>query len=193
MRARLALAISGTRVQLREVKLSAKPPEMLEVSPKGTVPVLVLPDGSVIDESLNVMHWALAQNDPEHWLKRTDDALIARNDGPFKHDLDRYKYPERHGSDSLAHRESGLTFLRTLDELLAVHGQLCGPMRGLADMALMPFVRQFAAVDPAWFESQPLPHVQRWLTGHCESALFGAVMPNFAPWRDGDSPVPFPA
>ncbi len=191
MRARLALAISGTQVELREVKLSAKPSEMLEASPKGTVPVFVLPDGRVIDESLDVMHWALALNDPEHWLKRTDEALIARNDGPFKHDLDRYKYPDRHGSDSLAHRQSGLTFLHTLDERLAAHGQLCGPVRGLADMAVMPFVRQFAAVDPAWFAAQPLPHLQRWLAGHCESALFGAIMTKFAPWRDGDLPVHF--
>ncbi len=191
MRARLALAISRTQVELREVKLAAKPPEMLKASPKGTVPVLVLPDGTVIDESLDVMHWALSLNDPEHWLKRTDTALITRNDGAFKHDLDRYKYPERHSSDSLAHRQSGLAFLHTLDERLAAHGQLCGPLRGLADMAILPFVRQFAAVDPAWFEAQPLPHLHHWLAGHCESALFSAVMPKFAPWRDGDLPVHF--
>lgn len=189
MRARLALAVSGTVCELREVKLSAKPPEMLAVSPKGTVPVLVLLDGMVIDQSLDVMRWALAQSDPEGWLTRDDPALIERNDGAFKHDLDRYKYPERHGSDALMHRESGLAFLRDLDARLAVHGQLCGAQRGLADMAVMPFVRQFASVDAAWFAQADLPHVQRWLAEHVESALFGAVMEKFAPWAEGDAVV----
>lgn len=191
MRARLALAISKTQCELREVKLSAKPAAMLAASPKGTVPVLVLPDGTVIDQSLDVMRWALAQSDPEGWLTRHDPALIERNDGAFKHDLDRYKYPERHGSDAVAHRTSGLAFLRDLEARLAEHGQLCGPERGLADMAVMPFVRQFASVDAAWFESAGLLHVQRWLAGHGESALFGAVMEKFAPWREGEAAVQF--
>ncbi|TXI07205.1 MAG: glutathione S-transferase [Novosphingobium sp.] len=193
MRARLAIAVSGVAVELREIKLSAKPPAMLEASPKGTVPVVVLPDGGVIEQSLEVMHWALAQADPESWLERDDAALINRNDGPFKHDLDRYKYPERHGSDALVHRESGLVFLTELDARLALHGQLCGSERGLADMAVMPFVRQFAATDPDWFDGQPLPHLQRWLAGHLESALFASVMGKFAPWREGDPAVVFPA
>lgn len=193
MRARLAIAVSGVAVELREVKLSAKPPAMLEASPKGTVPVLVLPDGAVIDQSLEVMRWALAQNDLENWLEHDDPALIERNDGPFKHDLDRYKYPERHGSDALAHRESGLAFLADLDLRLATQAQLCGEVRGLADLAVMPFVRQFAAVDPAWFDGLPLPHVQRWLAGHLGSELFGSVMGKFAPWREGDLRVVFPA
>lgn len=192
MRARLAIAISGVSVELREIKLSAKPPAMIEASPKGTVPVVVLPDGRVIEQSLDVMHWALGQNDPEGWLERDDARLIARNDGPFKHDLDRYKYPERHDSDATAHRESGLAFLADLDSRLAEHGQLCGKERGLADMAVMPFVRQFAATDPVWFESQPLPHLQCWLSAHLESALFASVMGKFPPWREGDLPVVFP-
>ncbi|MBA4355328.1 MAG: glutathione S-transferase [Novosphingobium sp.] len=191
MRARLALAVSGTVCELREVKLAAKPAAMLAASPKGTVPVLVLPDGTVIDQSLDVMRWALGQCDPEGWLRGDDPALIARNDGAFKHDLDRYKYPERHGSDALAHRESGLAFLRDLDARLAVHGQLCGAERGLADMAIMPFVRQFASVDAAWFAEVGLPHVQRWLVEHVDSALFGAVMGKFAPWHEGDAVVRF--
>ncbi|MDT0509406.1 glutathione S-transferase [Novosphingobium sp. MMS21-SN21R] len=189
MRARLALAVSGTVCELREVKLSAKPAAMLAASPKGTVPVLVLPDGTVIDQSLDVMRWALAQSDPEGWLSRDDPALIERNDGAFKHDLDRYKYPERHGSDALAHRTSGIAFLRDLDARLAVHGQLNGEERGLADMAIMPFVRQFASVDAVWFAGLDLPHVQRWLGGHVESALFAAVMGKFPPWAEGDAVV----
>jgi glutathione S-transferase len=193
MRARLALAISGTVCELREVKLAAKPEAMLAASPKGTVPVMVLPDGTVIEQSLEVMHWALAHGDPEGWLGRDDPALIARNDGVFKHDLDRYKYPERHGSDALAHRESGVVFLGDLEARLAEHGQLCGAQRGLADMAVMPFVRQFASVDAAWFAGLDLSHVQRWLADHVGSALFDAAMGKFAPWHEGTLPVHFPA
>lgn len=192
MRARLALAVSGTRCELREVKLSAKPEAMLAVSPKGTVPVLVLPDGEVIDESLDIMRRALAMRDPEGWLARDDAALITANDGPFKHNLDRYKYPERHAADALAHREQGLAFLHELDARLAGAGQLCGPTRGLADAAIMPFVRQFAAVDREWFDAQPLPHLKPWLAGHLASGLFGAIMMRLTPWSPGDPPVAFP-
>lgn len=176
MRARLALAVSAVRCDLREVLLSDKPPAMLAASPKGTVPVLVLPDGRVIDESLDIMRWALAIHDPEQWLARDDAALIATNDGAFKHDLDRYKYPERHGADPLAHRQSGLAFLHEIDGRLAVAGQLCGAMRGLVDAAILPFVRQFAAVDREWFASQSLPHLKRWLEQHLASNLFNTIM-----------------
>lgn len=193
MRARLALAVSGVRCELREVVLRAKPPEMLAASPKGTVPVLVLADGAVIDESLDIMRWALARHDPERWLARGDAALIATNDGAFKRDLDRYKYPHRHGSDALAHRESGLAFLRELDARLAIDGQLCGAARGLADAAIMPFVRQFAATGPEWFAAQALPHLRAWLEGHLASDLFKAAMLRVPPWSAGDPPVFYPA
>lgn len=192
MRARLALAISRKRCELREVKLSAKPEAMLAASPKGTVPVLVLPDGCVIDESLDIMRWALGSSDPEGWLLRDDAALIARNDGPFKHNLDRYKYPERHGSDPTAHRTSGAAFLLELDQRLADAGQLGGRERGLADAAIMPFVRQFAAVDSEWFAAQPLPHLQAWLARHVASPLFETVMIRLKPWSGDDEPVIFP-
>jgi glutathione S-transferase len=185
MRARLALLVSGTACELREVKLSAKPAEMLEASPKGTVPVLVLPDGTVIDQSLDIMRWALERNDPEDWLARDDAALIAANDGSFKHDLDRYKYPERHGSDAVAHRESGLAFLRELDARLGESHQLCGATRGITDAAIMPFVRQFAATDPDWFAEQCLPRLQGWLTDHLASPLFRAIMFRTPLWQHG--------
>jgi glutathione S-transferase len=191
MRARLVLLVSGTVCELREVKLSAKPPEMLEVSPKGTVPVLVLQDGQVIDESIDIMRWALGQNDPEGWLDRDDAALIAANDRRFKHHLDRYKYPQRHGSDSAEHREAGCALLMQLDARLAGRGHLCGTERGLADMALFPFVRQFAEVDREWFDCLPLPHLQSWLAGHCASALFAAAMVRLKPWQAGDQPISF--
>ena len=185
MRARLALAVSGTRCELREVTLRAKPAAMLAASPKGTVPVLVLPDGTVLDQSIDIMRWALAQRDPETWLARGDPALIATNDSAFKHALDRYKYPERYDVDALAHRDLGSAFLRHLDDRLAGGGQLCGTTRGLADAAVMPFVRQFAAVDRAWFDAQPLAHLHAWLSGHLASQLFDAIMIRVPPWAPG--------
>ena len=175
MRARLALAVSGTWVELREVRLSAKPAEMLTASPKGTVPVLVLPGGAVIDESLAIMRWALAIADPEDWLERADGALIAANDGPFKAALDRYKYPQRYDVDPLPHRALSLYFLREIDWLIAAGGRI-GERRGLTDAAIVPFVRQFAAVEPNWFDAQPLPRLRPWLADYLGSDLFGSIM-----------------
>jgi glutathione S-transferase len=191
MRARLALAVSGMACALREVKLAAKPAAMLEASPKGTVPVLVLPDGMVIDESLDIMRWALRQNDPETWLVRDAPDLIAMNDGPFKQQLDRYKYPERYGVDGAAHREQGLAILQSLEVRLAGTAQLCGEKPGLADAAIMPFVRQFAAVDRQWFNDQPLPRLKLWLQGHVLCDLFALVMERHAPWAPNDKPIYF--
>ena len=189
MRARLAIAVSSTPCVLREVKLSARPAAMLAASPKGTVPVLVLPDGMVIYESPDIMRWALAKRDPECWLEGDDPALITRNDGPFKHDLDRYKYPERYGADPLKHRAMGMEFLRELDGRLDRTSQLCGPVRSMADAAIMPFVRQFAAVDQPWFNDQPLPRLKVWLAAHRSSELFNMIMLRVAPWSPGDRPV----
>lgn len=191
MRARLALAASATRCELREVKLSAKPLAMLTASPKGTVPVLVLPGGEVIDESIDIMRWALARRDPEGWLERDDAALIAWNDGPFKFDLDRYKYPDRHDSDALAHRESALGFLQELEHRLSATRHLCGESRGFADAAIAPFVRQFAAVDQDWFDNAGLAHLRLWLARYLSSDLFNAIMARLHPWIEGDPPIAF--
>jgi glutathione S-transferase len=199
MRARMAVWVAGIPVELREVKLADKPPEMLEASPKGTVPVLVLPDGKVIDESIAVMRGALARNDPEGWLTGDDADLIARNDGPFKRHLDRYKYPTRYPDEARGdeatfrydHRSGGLAFLTDLDTRLGGRKHLCGGTRTLADIALFPFVRQFANTDRDWFDEQGLPHVQEWLERHLASELFRAIMAKFAPWKAGDEPVLF--
>ena len=191
MRARLALLVSGTVCELREIKLSNKPAQMLAASPKGTVPVLVMADGEVVEESLGIMHWALGRNDPDGWLGRADEDLIERNDGPFKHDLDRYKYPNRHGSDPAHHRAAGLVFLQVLEQLLLSQGQLSGTHIGLTDAAIFPFVRQFAATDREWFAAQSLPAVQKWLDNHLASALFAACMVKHKPWQDGDAVVMF--
>ena len=185
MRARLALAVSGTGVELREVKLAAKPAEMLAVSSKGTVPVLFLPDGQVIDESLEIMRWALAGNDPEGWLERDDAELIAANDGPFKEHLDRYKYPQCYAVDPLPYRGRGMMFLREIDGLVA-GGDRVGGSRGFTDAAIIPFVRQFAAVDPRWFDAQALPHLRAWLDDYLGSDLFASIM------RREPAPAPTP-
>ena len=192
MRARMALWVAGVTVELREVKLAAKPPELLAASPKGTVPVLVLGDGTVIDESLDIMRWALAQHDPEGWLADEDATLIATNDGPFKHHLDRAKYPGRYDEDGITdHRAEALALLAPLEERLGDAPFLTGETRKLTDIALLPFIRQFGAVDPEWFAAQPLPHLQGWLAGLLASDLFGAVMGKYTPWQEGDPPTLF--
>lgn len=198
MRARLALAVSGEPHELREVVLKNKPAEMLAASPKGTVPVLVLPGGEVIDESLDVMLWALRRNDPEGWLASPkgslDDmlALVASNDGAFKRSLDRYKYPNRYPEESAGdnaafaheHRAACASWLGQLEALLA-GGWLFGAHASLADMALLPFVRQFAHTDAAWFAAQPWLQLQAWLARFEASALYEGVMGKQAPWQAG--------
>lgn len=188
IRARLALAVSETAVEHREVKLRDKPAEMLAVSPKGTVPVLVLSDGAVIDESLDVMRWALARNDPERWLAGDDVELIATNDGAFKHHLDRYKYPERYAAGGVDHRAAALAILQGLEVRLGNHAYLSGARFGLTDAAILPFVRQFSAVDPGWFAAQDLARVQAWLGEFLASALFARVMAVREVWRAKDVP-----
>ena len=192
MRARLAVAVSGTQCVLREVRLASKPAALLAASAKATVPVLQVHDGGVIDESIDIMRWTLARRDPERWLDRDDADLIARNDGRFKHDLDRYKYPDRHVSDAVAHRRRGLEFLSDLEARLSVSRHLCGETRGIADAAIMPFVRQFAGVEPDWFAAQGIPRVRAWLGGHLASPLFASVMTKFTPWSPGDPVIMFP-
>lgn len=191
MRARMALWVAGIATQLREVKLAAKPPELIAASPKATVPVLVTQGGKVIEQSLEIMRWALAQHDPESWLAGDDAALIAANDGPFKHHLDRAKYPDRYEADGVDHRAAALALLAPLEQRLESAPYLCGSARTLTDIALFPFIRQFAHSDRDWFARQKLPRLQDWLEGHLASGLFAAIMPKFAPWKAGDPPVRF--
>lgn len=189
MRARMALIVSGQQVELREVLLRDKPASMLALSPKGTVPVLALPCGEVIDESLDIMRWALSLHDPERWLEGDDAALIAANDGPFKQHLDRYKYADRHGSDPLEHRAAGLAWLGELETRLANSAFLSGARRSLTDIAAFPFVRQFAATDREWFDAQPLPRVQAWLYRLIGSELFCRAMVRHPTWQPGDAAI----
>ncbi len=191
MRARMALAASGLAVRVREIILRDKPAEMLASSPKGTVPVLVLTDGRVIDESLDVMRWALSQNDPDGWLTADADEtahLIRQNDGPFKHALDRYKYPERHKANAEEHRAAGMDILSGLAQRLTeTGGQLMGPAPTLADIAIFPFVRQFAAADATFWEASAPASLQAWLNGHTASERFAAVMAKFPRWQPGNA------
>jgi glutathione S-transferase len=195
MRARMGLWIAGIEVELREVKLANKPPELAEASAKATVPVLVLYDGEVIDESIAVARWALSQSDPENWLSGDDLELIAQADGPFKHHLDRYKYPNRYegepGFGRVDHQAEGLKILQEWDARLAKHGQMCGPKRTFADIALFPFIRQFANHNRAWFDAQDLPNLHPWLEAHIVSDLFASIMPKFTPWKNTDEPITF--
>ncbi len=189
MRARMALLIGATPIEVREVALRSKPAAMIEASPKGTVPVLVRSDGRVLDESLDIMRWALGRHDPEDWLAGDDEPLIRTFDDRFKHHLDRYKYADRHQADPAAHRSAALTLLRQLEQRLILRGNLCRKERSLADIAILPFVRQFAAVDPAWFDAQDLPRLRDWLTRHIASPLFERIMARADPWQPGDPPV----
>lgn len=192
MRARLALIASRTVCEIREVKLSAKPAELIAASPKATVPVLVLPDGNVIDESIEIMRWALRGGDPEDWLAHEDVALIEANDGPFKHHLDRYKYPDRHASDPIEHRVACLAMLEDLEARMASTSNLCGNAMSITDAAILPFIRQFAATDRIWFDAQPLPKVHEWLRRHIASPLFDQAMVRLEPWHPADAPIRFP-
>ena len=200
MRARLALKYAGVRVVLREVALRNKPAEMLAVSPKGTVPVLVLPGGKVIDESLDIMRWALTQSDPQGWLTQeaaTGDALIAVNDGPFKRLLNCYKYAERHPEKSSEswRDEAVHLHIAPLDARLCDTRYLLGDTPALADAATMPFVRQFVEVNAAWFAEEstgaPFPALQNWLHAWVTSELFAAVMIKLPPWQVGDTETIF--
>lgn len=198
MRARLALAASGLEVEHREIVLRNKPAHMLQISPKGTVPVLLLPDQTVVDESIDIMYWALGQSDPEQLLP-TNPALlqsmqqfISTNDGPFKRSLDRYKYPPRYTAEhaesspeqfAVQHRDSAAQWLWNLDGLLAQHAYLLGAKLTMTDLALAPFVRQYAHTDIEWFQAQSWTHLAHWLQRFLDSERFAQVMHKYEPWQ----------
>ncbi|MZR29301.1 glutathione S-transferase [Sneathiella litorea] len=192
MRARMAITYSGVKVELRDILLKDKPEEMIAASPKATVPALVLQDGHVLEESLDIMLWALSQNDPENWLpmEKTAQAeifaLIEENDGPFKANLDRYKYhvrfPEKTREDYRAEAEK---FLTILEQRLSDSSFLTTNKPTLADIAIFPFIRQFANSDLGWFKSAPYPHLQRWLDGFLSSDRFAYIMKKRPIWEEG--------
>ncbi|MBR9843791.1 MAG: glutathione S-transferase [Rhodobacteraceae bacterium] len=193
MRARLGLTSAGIAVELREVVLRDKPAAFLNTSPSGTVPCLKT-DDTILDESLDIMLWALAQNDPESLLDMPDEghALIAATDGPFKTALDRYKYHTRYtDADRDTERAKASTHLDTLNTLLAGQDWFFGAAPRLADLAILPFIRQFAMTDKAWFDAQDWPHLQRWLETFLASPRFAAIMAKYPQWHEGDAPIFF--
>ena len=198
MRARLGLLFADLPVELREITLKNKPAKMLAISPKGTVPVLQLADGVVIEESRDIMEWALEQQDPQELLNpktlHQGNTLIEQNDQEFKHWLDRYKYADRHlEMTQTEYRQKGEAFLQILEELLTKNIYLLGDSVTIADIGIMPFVRQFAHVDRDVFYSLPYPKLQIWLKNWLAHPLFIQAMTKFQPWQDGDEPVIFPS
>ena len=199
MRARLAIWMTRTECELREVVLRDKPPSLLEYSPKATVPVLVLPDGTVIDESLDVMLWALRRHDPDSWLSPEQGdldamlALVDANDNDFKKHLDRYKYPNRYDdADPVYHREQAERFLSQLDGKLRQHDFLFGTTISLADAAIGPFVRQFANTNREWFDSTSYDALKGWRKRFLSWPLFLSIMSKYPQWHVGDEPILIP-
>jgi glutathione S-transferase len=186
----MALVYANISCELRELILKDKPQHMLDISPKGTVPVLLTSTGQVIDESVEVMNWALSQHDPDQWLadQASSHSWIFANDHQFKPLLDAYKYADRHPQLSPEeHRNNTLAHLQKLEHKLSQSDWLLGKHIRLADIALMPFIRQYAWVDKDWFDQQPWPHLQNWLKRLLESRWFQSSMPKFNRWNDGYS------
>ncbi len=198
MRARLAISACAIPVELREVVLRDKPDEMLEASPKGTVPVLIEPNGNIIEESFDIIKWALAQSQDADWVAFSDEqidemhALISESDGPFKQALDHYKYPNRYENiDRETERENGAAFIAKLDAMLDEQPYLFGDTFSLADGAILPFVRQFAHVDMDWFYAGEWKNAIRWLDAFKESERFKAIMMKYDQWQSGEDGVRF--
>lgn len=196
MRGRMGLYAAGLNPEVREIILRAKPAHMLEISPKGTVPVLWLEDGSIIDESLDVMLYALGKSDPRNWLKNKKEALdlISENDSSFKQALDRYKYPNRYEDEEnfadTNWRKEGEKFLQKLEDRLTQNTYLFGDTPELADHAIFPFIRQFRMPDKEWFDNEaPYPRLREWLNTMIESDIFKAIMPKLKLWEPGAEPI----
>lgn len=186
----MALRYACVQVEQREVLLKNKPHSMLQASAKGTVPVLVLPDGRVIDESADIMRWALSQYDPDNWwrkdLEHATHALLQQNDQIFKKHLDRYKYADRYpGQAQSSYRAAAEKFLLQLEQMLVLRHHLVDDQLTFADIAVFPFVRQFAFVDKHWFDHAPYPRLQSWLQLFLDSELFFSVMAKLATWHEG--------
>ncbi len=192
MRARMALRYAGIDVEIREITLREKPQSMLLASPKGTVPVLILPNGQVIEQSLEIMEWALNQRDADDWMLRSSSelkahaaALIIENDGAFKQALDRYKYADRYPEFPMEHyRAQGELFLKRLEELLSYHHYLLRDQLAQVDIAIFPFVRQFSMVDENWFNTTRYSKLKVWLSNLKNSQLFNDIMEKHPVWQD---------
>lgn len=191
MRGRMGLKVSGLAYEHREIILRDKPQEMLDASPKGTVPVFIKDNGEIIEESLELLNWALSQHDPLGWLDCDLDAAnfyITANDTDVKHHLDRYKYASRYNKDAkrgdtdLSHRVEAEKHIQKLEEALSSNSYLLGESQSIADIAIFPFMRQFSNVEPDWWASAPYPNTRKWLAHHVESELFKSIMKKHPLW-----------
>jgi len=196
MRARMAIHISDQRCELREVLLRDKPPSMLQYSAKGTVPVLILQDGKIIDESLDVIDWALNLNDPDDWQRSKDTKktkeLIKINDGEFKYHLDRYKYSKRYDNeDPEFHRKKCLKFIESVNNELNNSKYIFDDNISYADIVLLPFIRQFRIADIEWFDSLPYDNLKKWLSSFLNSSLLNSIMKKYDLWKEGDKSIVF--
>ncbi|MFK7839833.1 MAG: glutathione S-transferase [Bdellovibrionales bacterium] len=195
MRARLALKISNIKVELREIVLRDKPAHMLQISPKATVPVLQLIDKTVIDESLDIMIYALGRQDPDEWIcdnETETNAIIKRNDTDFKYALDRYKYPDRYLDEDCSDMfDRGAEILKDLNTKIERNGALINDYSTLADYAIFPFIRQFANTDRPRFHGLKLIALETWLNNHLESDLFNGIMEKYDPWDENTAPTIF--
>lgn len=197
MRAHMALKKSGIKVELREVKLSDMPTEALTVSAKATVPLLVFADGTFLDESWDIVKWALQQNDPDLWMGKDNEflldteMLVETNDFSFKEDLDHYKYADRYPEKTQQqYREACEEYIEELEELLDEHVYLLSDDISVADISVFSFVRQFSMVDEAWFEQAPYPKVRAWLHKIVDTELFQIIFRKHKLW-DNTDPVTF--
>jgi glutathione S-transferase len=199
MRARMAIYQANIKCELREVVLKEKPEAMLLLSEKGTVPVLLTPEQEVIDQSCDVMHWALNQNDPDHWLNEDasqSQLLIDYNDNEFKHFLDRYKYHVGYPEQSQEYyRENAESFLKLIEKQLNENEgiALLGNRISFADIAIFPFIRQFAMVDIEWFKNSPYDAIKKWFSSIEQSELFQNCMKKYEKWQPEHAPIYFPA
>lgn len=199
IRARLALQFADQRVYLREVQLKAKPTHMLAISPKGTVPVLLFDNDTVLEESRDIMQWALQRNDPLGLLnanKLEVEALLDDNDFQFKKHLDRYKYPDRYSSEPTENvgrfaRDKAEAYLQSLEIRLQQHAFVLTDSLTVADIGLFPFVRQFAKVDSDWFTAAPYPALHRWLKTCMALEQFETSMQKQSAWQEGSTDLVF--
>ncbi|QYJ87666.1 glutathione S-transferase [Shewanella mesophila] len=199
MRARLGILLATRPVELREIVLKHKPEAMLTASPKGTVPVLVLGDNKVIDESLDIMRWALEQDDPLDLLTQnsishqtTAAELIKQNDTDFKPWLDRYKYADRYPEhEENYYRNKAESYLTLLEAQLLDKENLVRQQVSIADVAIFPFIRQFAHVNLTWWNKAPYPHVKTWLDRHLQSEAFSRIMTKYPTWLESGKSVLF--
>jgi glutathione S-transferase len=199
MRARMAIYQANIKCELREVVLKEKPDAMLSLSKKGTVPVLLTPEQEVIDQSCDVMHWALNQNDPDNWLNEDasqSQLLIDYNDNEFKYYLDRYKYHVGYPEQSQEYyRENAESFLKLIEKQLNENEgiALLGNRISFADIAIFPFIRQFAMVDIEWFKNSPYDAIKKWFSSIEQSELFQNCMKKYEQWQPEHAPIYFPA